>query len=97
MCIQELYNAIVKQACIDYVEAKKRILTKEQNLGDFYEEYGTVPEIILEDCIEFFKGEQFKLLAPDLNAEVLMDQLDDEVNRQLNAEKIDLEEYRLAS
>ena len=97
MCKERIYNAIVKQACIDYVEAKKRIELEDKNLGDWYEEYGTVPEIILEDCINFFKGDQFKLLAPDLNAEVLMDQLDDEVNKQLNAEKIELQGYRLVS
>lgn len=94
---KKLYNAVVKQACIDYVEAKKRIYLEDKELGDWYEEYGTVPEIILDDCIRFFKGEKFKLLAPELNADVLMDMLDDEVNKQLDAEEINLQGYRLVA
>ena len=66
----KLANAIVTQACEDYVNAK-RIVMDSEHLQRLTEDQRKA-RWRLNECTNFFRSEWFKVLAPGLDEEYLM-------------------------
>lgn len=73
---EALRNAVVMQACEDYVTCKRALATGHTAWGKI-----SNCEKELDECIDFFRGGWYKKLVniadnPDLNGEKIMKQLD---------------------
>lgn len=92
--IENLSNAIITQAAVDYVHAAVMLGLKESKPDS--EEYKRADRR-LDDCAEFFLSEWFELLSPVpkiSGAEFLM-LLDEKAKKHLKLIKIRKGEYNL--
>lgn len=82
--IYALSNAIIRQASIDYVEALVTIkTTRNQN-----SEVVRKAKLVLEDCMQFFKSEWFKMLNREsVNGVEYMRLMNSTVVKELIAKK----------
>ena len=69
---------------VDYVEAKKQILSGEKGMIDYIKKYNTTPKSMITDVVLFFDNDWFKRLAPEIDAKELTRLLDIEAEKQFN-------------